>query len=193
MLISKKGFRALGIAESFERKDKISVLAAVSMRADGVIDGVYITYTTVGGLDATDKIIELVRSSGRKDIRIILVSGCIISWFNIVDVDRIHKELGIPTVCITYEESEGIEKFIREYFPNDEKRLELYRKLGPREELYLKTGHKIYVRYAGITKRELRTVLNKFTKSGSTPEPIRVAALVASATRKFLKTLNSPG
>lgn len=182
----KKGFRCLGISESFSRKTTYSTLAGVVMRRDLVIDGVALSRITVGGFDSTDGILSIYRELDREDIACIMINGCIISWFNIIDLERVNSETGLPVLSLTYEESRGIEHYIRKYFGNDERRLELYRKLGPREVVYVRrTGAKVFVRYLGMSKREVEAVLNAFTTHGSVPEPLRVASLLARANMKF--------
>lgn len=183
----KTGFRALGLAERFARNERLSVLAGVVQRRDLVVDGVYFTGLTVGGLDATEKIVSLVRESGRRDVNVILTNGCIVSWFNIIDIERVYRDTGVPVICVSYEESEGLEKYIREYFPGDEERLSLYRRLGPREKMYLRrAGRYLYVRYAGLEREEARSVLEAFSLGG-VPEPLRVAQAVARAAYEFFR------
>jgi hypothetical protein len=89
----KPGFRVLGIAESFnpERWDR-SFLAGVVMRADMVVDGFAIGECTVGGMDSTDAVVEMYRGLGREDINLVMLGGCIISLFNIVDLPRVSEE-----------------------------------------------------------------------------------------------------
>jgi len=185
MKLGKKGIRALGIAESFIKKGDKSILAGIVMRGDMHIDGVAIAKISVGGMDATDGIIEIFRSLSREDIHVILLGGCVISWFNIVDVERVCEETRAPVVCVTYDESEGLEKYIREYFADDcEDRIKLYKKLGARERIKLNTGYEVLVRFIGMTKSEARILLNRFTTHGKIPEPIRVARLTARAVLK---------
>lgn len=178
----KKGLRCLGIAESFRRSYPLSVLAGVVMRRDRIVDGVSITYITVGGLDATEGVIRIFRGLRRNDISFVMLNGCIISWYNIVDLERVYEEIGVPLICVTYEESRGLEDAIKRRFPDDyEARLELYHRLGEREPIVLKTGYPVYVRYYGLEKWQVRELLNAFTLCGKQPEPLRVAALVARA------------
>ncbi|MHA1209361.1 MAG: endonuclease dU, partial [Candidatus Freyarchaeota archaeon] len=125
----KSGVRVLGVAESFVKGvSRKSVLAGVV--GDLQIDGFSFATVTVGGMDATDGVIRVYRGLGRSDIRFVFLNGCVISWFNIVDLDRVYGELGVPLVCVTYEESEGLEKYLREYFEDWRERLELYNRLG---------------------------------------------------------------
>jgi len=179
--IDKRGIRALGISESFiKSKSKRSVLAGVVMRADLIVDGFSFALTTVGGVDATTSVIELYQKLARKDINLILLNGCVISWFNIISLGRVHKDTGLPLICITYEESEGLERYLLEYFRNEaEEKIKRYRENGEREELKLHTGKTIFARYLGIDREEALRILNKFTLQGAVPDPLRIARLLA--------------
>jgi len=182
VFLLKSGVRVLGVAESFVKGvSRKSVLAGVVMRGDLQIDGFSFATVTVGGMDATDGVIRVYRGLGRSDIRFVFLNGCVISWFNIVDLDRVYGELGVPLVCVTYEESEGLEKYLREYFEDWRERLELYNRLGVREPVRLRTGYEIYVRYLGLDREEAVRVLNKFTLQGAVPEPLKTARLLSRA------------
>ena len=178
---NKPGIRALGIAESFRPGQKTSVLAGVVMRRDLVIDGVWFANTSVGGDDATRVIATLYRKFRRNDINVILVSGAILSLYNIIDVDALYSKVRVPVVCLTYKETAGIEDSIRRRFPDPGAKLAAYEKLGPRHALKLTSGHTVYVRAAGIGLNEVKKALDIFTLQGSLPEPIKVARLLARA------------
>jgi uncharacterized protein len=180
--LNKPGIRALGVAESFRQSQKRSLLAGVVMRSDFVIDGVALGKTSVGGDDATSAVASLYRRFRRNDINLIIVSGAILSLYNIIDVDALCRKTRLPVVCLTYKETAGIEGSIRRHFPegSDEK-LEAYRRLGKRTSLRLRTGQRVYARKAGIDGTQAKAILDSFTLQGSIPEPIRVAKLVARA------------
>lgn len=176
----KKGIRALGIAESFDRRYDKSILVGIVMRRDLIIDGFILGYTKLGGLDSTSRIIEMIKGLGRNDLNYILLSGVIISWFNVVDLNKLYEEVKLPIIALSYEETEGIEKYFKEYFPEDwRKRVEIHKRNGEREEFVLNTGYKIYIRYLGIERWMAQKVLDSFTLEGKYPEPIRVAKLIA--------------
>jgi len=180
--LNKPGIRALGVAESFRQGQKRSVLAGVVMRSDFVIDGIAMGRTAVGGDDATSSIAHLFRKFRRNDVNLILVSGAILSLYNIVDVDLLAKKTKLPVICLTYKETAGIEDSIRRHFPEGAaKKLEAYAKLGKRVGVRLHTGHRVYVRTAGMEPDSSQPVLDLFTLQGSIPEPIRVAKLLARA------------
>ncbi len=185
----KKGLRALGIAESFKKGEgEKSVLAGVVMRGDLQIDGFGFATITVGGLDATEGVLRLYRGLERGDINLMLLNGCVISWYNIVDLEKVHKAIEIPVVCVTYEESPGLEKYFKE-FEDAEQRLEIYKRLGGREKIKLQTGYEVLVRAYGIDDaKELKRVLDRFTLQGAVPEPLKVAGLLArSALKSFAR------
>jgi endonuclease V-like protein UPF0215 family len=186
--VHKKAFRALGVSESFVKgKSKKSVLAGVVMRADKAIDGFIFAKATVGGMDATDKVIKMYKTLGRDDINVLLLNGCVISWYNVVDLHKVAEETGLPLICVTYEESEGLDKYFKELFPEDwENRVQVYHKNRERTPLKLKTGYVVYARFLGMSLEEAKSILDKFTSHGSVPEPLRVARLLARATVKTL-------
>ncbi|PCN50794.1 hypothetical protein B6U99_02520 [Candidatus Geothermarchaeota archaeon ex4572_27] len=187
MRFAKKGVRMLGIAESFRKGGPRSILVGVVQRADLVLDGFAVAFPTVGGLDATDKVIELYRSLGRQDIDVIAISGVVISWYNVIDLERVHRETGRPLISITYEESEGLLEHFKRNFPDDWRvRWEIHERNGERVKVRLKTGYHVFVRQFGMSLEEAVYVLNKFTLEGKKPEPIRVAQLIASRLAKAI-------
>ncbi len=66
------------------------------MRSDLVIDGFAFGEATVEGDDATEAILRLYRSLKRDDVNLMLLSGCIISLYNIVDVDALASDVRGP-------------------------------------------------------------------------------------------------
>ena len=186
MTYFKTGSRILGIAESYRKGDRYAVLAGVVYRLDRGFDGVWYRLNTVGGLDSTENILWLIREMGREDINAILLSGVVISWYNIVDLERIHRETGLPLIAITYEETEGIARYIMQ-MPRWEDRLLLYLRLGPRKEAYL-NGHRIYIRTLGITEGEAIRLLRRLTPEGRIPRPISIASMAAYAAAELLRS-----
>ena len=176
----KRGIRVLGIAESFRRDIKRSVLVGVVMRRDLIIDGVIVGYATVGGLDSTDVIIKMYDDLKREDINFIMISGIAISWFNVVDLYEIYFHTHRPVIGLSYEKTEGIIKYYIKYFPKDwERRLLIHFKNGVRRAYKIGGKHTIYYRNIGIGYSDTERILEKFTLDGKYPEPIRVAKIIA--------------
>ena len=177
----KKGLRVLGIAESFSKGTSgKSILTGIIIRKDMVIDGFALTSVTVGGMDSTDAVIGLFRSLRRGDINLLMLNGCVIAWFNVIDLGRVYESLNLPLICVTYDKSEGLEKYFREYFPHDWKqRLEVFNKNSGRKEISLHTGYRVFGREHGIEHEEAIRLLNMFTLQGRVPEPLRLARLLS--------------
>jgi endonuclease V-like protein UPF0215 family len=180
--LEKKGIRVFGVAESFKKFNRKSILAGIVMRRDLIIDGVVFSTATLKGDDSTEKILCMFKSLKRDDVTCIILGGLIISMYNIIDGKLIQNETGLPVIGITFEDSQGIESSIRYHFPvNCELKLEQYAKLGRRDKITLKTGKSLFIRYWGLTLKHTIEILDSFTLQGSIPEPIRVAKLVARA------------
>jgi uncharacterized protein len=188
----KKGIRVFGIAESFRTSGIKSTIAGVVMRRDLIIDGIILNNTTLKGNDSTENILYMFRSLKRGDINCIILDGLIISMYNIIDGKLIQSETGLPVIAITFEDSAGLETNIRHHFPDDHKsKLEQYAKLGKRDQVLLKTGKYLFIRYWGLSLKHAITILNSFTLQGSIPEPIRVAKLVARSTHTLYRKMKN--
>ena len=181
--LEKKGIRALGIAESFRvGQSNRSVLAGVVMRSDLVIDGFVFGSSTLEGNDATDAVVKMYKTLKRNDINVVILGGAVLSLYNIINLDEVGSETNLPVICVTFEESEGLEETIKNHFPDRwRSKLKTYSKLGERNRVNLKTGYHVFIRNHGIYSEIATKVLDKFTVQGAIPEPIRVARLMARA------------
>lgn len=186
--LEKKGLRGLVIAESFTQNSKKSILAGVVMRRDFLIDGFVFGKATLEGDDATETILSMYKKLNRPDISYLLISGIIISMYNIIDLKKISQSLGLPVIGVTYQDSEGIEEAIRHHFPDShESKLKEYQELEKRDKITLHTSYDIYIRKEGCTLSDVKHLLDELTLQGSFPEPLRVAQLLA----KTLLSTNS--
>lgn len=183
LVLNETSFRTLGIAESFVKGvSEKSILAGVVMKADMGIEDLVVGKVTVGGMDATEKIIMMYNELDRDDINLLMLNGCIISWYNVIDLHQVAEETSLPLICVTYNASEGLEKYFTELFPEDwEFRVEIYHKNKSRIPIKLDTGYTVYIRVIGMNLKKAKAIINKYTWHGSIPEPLRVARLIARA------------
>ena len=180
--LEKKGLRGLAIAESFKQNSKKSILVGVVMRRDFVIDGFVFGNSTITGDDATEKILQLYDELRRPDISYVLISGLIISLYNVIDIKKIYQSLKIPIIGLTYHESKGIENSIKKHFPYSyNTKIKNYQNLEKRKKITLHTSTDVFVRKEGCTYEEVNHLLDELTLQGSLPEPIRVAQLLAKS------------
>lgn len=182
--LEKKGIRVLGIAESFRKNQEYSTLAGVVMRSDLVIDGFARAKLRVSGSDATKSTVDVFTRMKRNDINAIMISGSVLSVYNVLDIDEIFRELRVPVVALSFKKSKSdLARNIRALFSSKEskEKIGLLEKLGSPTKMRLETDYDVFVRMAGITDSVANKLLNKFTLQGSVPEPIRVARLLAKA------------
>ncbi len=181
----KRGVRVLGVSESFVRGDDTSTVVGVVMRGDYRIDGFGVCRPSVGGTNATSELLGMYRRIERSDIRAWLLGGGVISWFNVVDFHDLFDATALPVVCVSYYPSEGIGKYLREYFPNDwADRVKTLERNGPRVMVQLKTGHTAFLNVVGTSMVGARKLVDQFTPDGRVPEPVRVARQLAAALRR---------
>ena len=183
--LEKKGIRGLAISESFSQESEKSVLSGIVMSTDLTIDGFIMGHSTVGGDDATDTILDMHKRLDRPDVSFVLISGIVISLYNIIDLKRISEETDLPVIGVTYEESDGIEEAIKQHFPDSyESKPAEYSNLGSRDKITLHTSHDLYVRNEGCTVLEVKQLLDKITLQGSMPEPLRISQMLANTLLK---------
>ena len=150
------------------------------MRRDFVIDDFVFGSATLEGDDATDTILNMYDELKRPDISYVLISGLIVSMYNIIDIKKLFDSLKIPIIGVSYNDSNGIENSLRHHFQNSsESKISAYQQLGNREKITLRTSHDIFVRKMGCTISDVKHLLDDLTLHGSTPEPIRVSQLLA--------------
>ena len=182
--LEKKAIRVLGIAESFRKDQEYSTLAGVVMRSDLVIDGFANNKLRVSGSDATSATLGLFTKLHRNDVNAIMISGSVLSLYNVLDIDKIHKELMIPVIALSFSRSRSnLAENIRARFPETvaRKKIILLDKLGKSDRIRLSTGYEVFVRSAGLDAEVGKKLLDRFTLQGSIPEPIRVARLLAKS------------
>jgi len=178
--LEKRGLRGLAIAESFRQNSTKSIFAGIVMRRDFVIDGFVFGSATLEGDDATETILKMYDELQRPDISYVLISGLIVSMYNIIDIKKLYDSLKIPIIGISYNDSQGIEDALKHHFPNSfESKITAYHKLGKREKITLSTSHDVFVRKEGCTLSDVTHLLDELTLHGSIPEPIRVSQLLA--------------
>lgn len=178
MNLGKPGTRVLAVAESFAHQTS-STLAGLVIRKDLRIDGFAVTRITVGGMDATEGVLRLYQKLDRQDINVIMLSGAVIAWFNIIDPGLVNSRTGIPVICVTYEDSPGLSPHIIRHFPDDPARQSAYERLCDRTAVTMDAGYTLFVRSWGIPVEDAAVFCRQVTFDGRVPEPVRAARILA--------------
>lgn len=178
MDLFKPGARVLGVTESFSLSPPVSFMGGAVVRRSMIVDQLFIERITVGGSDSTDALIRGYRGLHRTDVAAVMVNGCLLSMYNVLDIDRVHEETGLPVVCMTDKKGKALEEEFERR--GQREKLEVYRRLGG--SIRVQTGEfEVWVRLRGIDLKDAQALLRHYTITGRVPEPIRVAKQVARA------------
>jgi len=172
----KSGTRFLGIDDSSHEKfeDDTAFLTGVTYRGTEFIEDIRKTEIEIDGGDATEKIIELYNSAEASTIGCILLDGISFAGLNIVDLEEVYEETGVPVVAVTKNK------------PDREKFYEALEIVGNHEGFWdlddptvveLEEG-KVFVQYAGCSSGQAEEAVRLSTLHGLTPEAVRVADMI---------------
>ncbi|WP_456367797.1 endonuclease dU [Thermococcus sp.] len=167
---------------SFSSKieNRKTILIGVVMKGSIEVVGILARWITVDGTDSTEAIIDAVNSSRFKDLRVIMLKGITYAGFNLVDVERVYEETGLPVIVVIRKKPNitAMENALKKHFPDAEKRISLLKKAPPLVELI---PDRLYIQAVGIGREVAEEVVKVTTKTGLTPEPLRLAHMIASA------------
>jgi endonuclease V-like protein UPF0215 family len=174
----KLGTRFLGIDDSAHDKfnDDTAFLIGVSYRGTEFIEDIRKTEIEVDGGDATEKIIELYNSAEASTIGCIFLDGISFAGLNIVDIEEVAEETGVPVIAVTKNEPDR-EEFHEalEIVGNDDG----FWDLPEPQEVSLEDG-KVFIQFSGIELEEAQEAVENSIIHGQVPECIRVADMIDS-------------
>jgi len=187
----KSEIRIIGWDDTpFTFKDRETKLIGVICRGGVQIDGVVTTNIRVDGRDVTGKLVRAVNESKHKEqLRLIMLDGITFGGFNIVDIEELHRKTGLPVLVVIREmpDMKSIEKSLSK-FKDSERRWKLIKRAGEVKKAevlnkVLKGRKTIYYQNRGIDDYACEKILNITSIHSVTPEPVRVAHLIASGFR----------
>jgi endonuclease V-like protein UPF0215 family len=179
----KEEIRILGVDDGpFTKKDKEVIVIGVIFRGGEFLDGLIRTYISVDGLDATEKLSEMINSSKHKQqLKVIMLDGVTLGGFNIIDVKKLYLETKIPVIVINRKipDLKSIKTALEKNFEDFEKRWKMILNAGKIKEVKLEK-FSIYYQNLGLEDEETEEIILISTKHAQIPEPLRVAHLIAT-------------
>jgi endonuclease V-like protein UPF0215 family len=181
--IIKPEIRVLGIDDGkFVPHTKGNVIVVgVVFRGGSWIDGVMHTIIDIDGLDATEKLAEMINNSPhRRQLRLIMLNGITFAGFNLVNTKKLNSATGLPIIAVTREkpDMEAIHRALKN-LPNTEDRWRIVLDAGEIHEIICK-GSKLYAELIGISLADALKIVELTSTRSCFPEPLRVAHLIAS-------------
>ena len=152
------------------------------MRGGGWLEGVLSTYIRKDGLDATSKLVDMVKGSKHYgQIRVAMLSGVTMGGFNVVDMEELYRYTGIPVISVIRRppDMDSIRRAL-ENLSEPGQRLEAMLRAGDAIELSSRRGKPVYVQYKGLDADSVLSIVRSSSLHSRLPEPLRVAHLIAT-------------
>ena len=148
-------------------------IIGVVMRGRDLIEAVYSEPVEVDGLNSTKSLISMAKKT-KQQVHCIITDGFAFGGFNIIDINKVSKETGLPVLAVTKSKARvPLVKKALEHSKHTKKKLELMKKAGP---LYTFGAMKFHV--AGTTLQKAKLMLKRVCKY-SWPEGLRIAHIIA--------------
>ncbi|MCQ5337309.1 MAG: DUF99 family protein [Candidatus Methanomethylicia archaeon] len=140
----------------------------------------------VDGLDATDKIIEVL-SEKKIEKGIIMARSIPIAGFNIINANRIFNEIHLPTIFILERKPNmnAVRQALKKHFSDWEKRLAILESIKIEEVETLKGT--FILGSVGIDINEAKKIIEITTIFGKIPEPLRLARIIAKSLTNIIR------
>ena len=185
----KPEIRVLGIDDApFTPRSKEMVdIVGVVFRGGRSVDGFMHTRVQVDGVDATEKIADMInRSPHYEQLRVVMLNGVTMAGFNVVDIKDLHELVKLPIIAVTRDKPDfdNIRKAIQ-HLPGAEKRWRSIEKAGKIAAIHTREGETpIYVHVAGVSEETAKHILRSTSIRSNIPEALRVAHIIASGLKQ---------
>jgi endonuclease V-like protein UPF0215 family len=151
------------------------------------LDGVMKTKVTIDGMDATEKITEMVKTSPHyAQLRVVMLNGVTFAGFNVVDIAKLSELTELPVIAVTREKPDfdDIRKALT-HLPQSETRWKIIENASGLIRVRSRKGEEpIFMQTASITKEDAEKIVKETSTRSNVPEPLRVAHIIASGLTK---------
>jgi hypothetical protein len=164
---------------SFQKGITQRVPLAVILFRGLEIENINITKIAVDGLDATEKLVEILNGW---EFAAVILAGVSFAGFNIIDPTVIHEKFEKPVIIVTRTKpnNKAVHRALQRHFKEWRMRWKVFEKLGSfHKVVVLADEPPIYVETIGVNVEWARKLIRTLAVCGRVPEPIRVARLIA--------------
>jgi endonuclease V-like protein UPF0215 family len=179
-MTSKRFSNIIGFDDApFVRNDTGPVPVVGAVYAGLRFDGVLIGRIVRDGADAAHVLAAMVSQSRFNDhVQLIMLQGIAMAGFNVVDVARLHGQLGCPVLVVARHRPDmrAIRDALINQVHHGSEKWALIERLGPMEPVA-----NIFVQRIGLSMDQTAAVIKRFAVHSHIPEPIRTAHLIAGA------------
>jgi len=190
----KNEIRVLGIDDGRfvpHTKGTVDVVGVV-YRGGCWFEGVMRTEVTLDGLDATEKLATMIKTSPYyREIRVIILDGVTFAGFNVVDINELSCSVDLPVMSVAREKPnlEEIRCALRN-LPDFEKRWHAMMNAGELFEVETRIGENpVYVQTAKLLREDAVKILKSTSTHSNIPEALRVAHIIASGLSRSIEKI----
>jgi endonuclease V-like protein UPF0215 family len=188
--VVKPEIRILGIDDGVfmpHSKELVDVVGVV-YRGGYWLDGFMHTQVQVDGIDATEKLAEMITKSPHyPQLRVIMLNGVTLAGFNVVDIEELYRRVKLPIVAVIRDKPDfdDIRKALQN-LPNSQERWSAIEKAGKILKVCTREGEEpVYVHVVGISEEDATGILRSTSTRSNIPEALRVAHIIASGLTKM--------
>ncbi len=152
----------------------ISGVVCASDRFEGMVWG----EVEKDGDNATAQLVQLISNSKfHTQLHAVLLDGIAFGGFNIVDLQQLHEQLGLPCIAAMRREPDlvAIGQTLQ-HFDDCDRRMALIEKAGP-----IQKRNGFIFQHMGIDADNAAELLNRVTCTGKVPESLRIAHFIGAA------------
>jgi len=192
--VVKPEIRVLGVDDGVftPHSNELVDVVGVVYRGGYWLDGFMHTRVQVDGMDATEKLAEMITSSPHyAQLRVIMLNGVTLAGFNVVDIAELNRRVKLPVVAVTRDKPDfdDIKKALQN-LPKSQERWEAIEKAGKILKVRTREGEEpVYVHGAGISEEDAKRILKSTSTRSNIPEALRVAHIIASGLAQTGKRL----
>ncbi len=183
----KEHIRIVGVDDGpFDFGEERCMFAGVLMRMPDTLEGMSLSRLDVDGDDSALRISEMMEKKGWNGLaHVMMTDGASMGGFNLIDTEEIYRRTGVPAMTVTHEKPDmnSIKEAMKGHFQDWEER---YERLAYREihKISVDEGT-VFISFSGMDLADAKGMVRKSILHGLTPEPVRLAHMIARAVREY--------
>lgn len=191
----KENIRTIGIDDAaFDRSISTKTFVfGIVVRGNSLVEGVIRTEIQVDGIDATEKIVEMIiESKFHEQLRAIFLRSSTIAAFNVINMNTLFEKTSIPVITLLSElPNEKDVKTAVSNLPEWKKRLSILNSNPPIKKINYRNKDnrdcKSFIQQVGLENdKEIRELLQLACFSSCIPESLRLADKIGQSFKNFV-------
>jgi len=183
LIMKQNAFRSMpivGVEDGSFQKGVTQKALVVAVLLKGLkIENVRAAKITVDGLDATERLVEILNGL---DFAAVFLAGLSFAGFNIIDPKVVYEQFRKPVIVVTRTKpnNKAVKRALQRHFDDWKARWSVFEKLAPAHEIVVSaSATPVYAKTVGVNVKWAGNLIQATSICGRIPEPIRAARLIA--------------